>query len=137
QPLGAWNELRLPVQELAVVRCGTRIEKDDEAAVSHERHDAVCLVASEFQAADPDEDDNQSQPQHAHAEAVEPRSFDVEAPDWGNARRRVSCASRRILVFVEHHGCLKSNEHARFVPGVGAVACTVRRSLAMFTSLTS
>src|SRR2546427_8834984 len=51
--------------------CRTRVEKAHEGAVRHERHDAVCLVANEFQAADPDEDDNQSQPQHAHAEAVE------------------------------------------------------------------
>src|SRR5258707_10078674 len=59
------------VHVLAIFRRRIMIEKAHQRTVSHQRHNAICLILTEFHPADPQQHDDQSEAQQAHANAVE------------------------------------------------------------------
>src|SRR5579864_3284724 len=65
------NYLTFLVHVLAVVWSRIMIEKAHQRTVSHQRHNALCLIVREFQPADPEQHNDEAEAQQAHAKAVE------------------------------------------------------------------
>src|ERR1700692_4066351 len=74
------------VHVLAIVRSWMMIEKAHQRTVSHQRHNAVCLIVGEFQPADPAQHNDESQAEQAHANAVEFCRLLVNTPPHGLRR---------------------------------------------------
>src|SRR5216684_9128077 len=59
------------IHVLAIFRSRMMIEEAHQRTVSHQGHNAVCLIIGEFQSADPAQDNDESEAQQAHSNAVE------------------------------------------------------------------
>src|SRR5260370_10731332 len=75
----------------AILRSRMMIEEAHQGTVSHQRHNAVCLINGEFQSADPAQHNDESAAQQAHSNALEFCRPFVNTPYHGV--RRGVCAN--------------------------------------------
>src|SRR5713101_8072278 len=79
------------IHVLAIFWSRMMIEEAHQRTVSHQRHNAVCLIIGEFQPADPAQHNDESEAQQAHSNAVEFCRPLVNSPYHG--LRRGVCAN--------------------------------------------